>query len=331
MIKTVGRKNYASMARSNDLSYEEVFIKKEEVKNYLDASKKFVKDTIKNLATAENMGILIVDFTLLKKQFAKDIPSLTYDYNGIDKCVSKGISAGFIVWSNGAVTIPFDYILWQRKKDAGESYKKKTELAKDLIRLAKEYGIPFAEVKLDGAFSSYDMLKSMTDEHINYIARMPSNRFIETTEGRCKISDHYALKMRKNEKYKMIKCFYKGIPVYIIAYKRNGKNGTKEIIYLVSNINRSPEQHVVAFEGRWVIEKHFRTTKQSIGLADCQSIDAEKQQLHIFLVMATYTVLQLIKFDKKKSSVEDVLNLIRFQKTPSFFYDYFDLDRDIMC
>src|SRR5580692_11676988 len=91
MITTNGRKNYASMAQINKLSYRKVYIKKDEVGDRIKTSMQFLIETIKSLSTQENIGFLIADFTLLQKPFAKHIPSITYDYSGTEKRVSKGL------------------------------------------------------------------------------------------------------------------------------------------------------------------------------------------------------------------------------------------------
>jgi hypothetical protein len=99
MIMTSERKNYTSMARSNGLTYEQVYIANDHVNDYIDESVTFLHSLIKKVATKEKPGYLIADFTVLKKQFSEHIPSVTYDYDGADGRVSKGFSAGFVFWS----------------------------------------------------------------------------------------------------------------------------------------------------------------------------------------------------------------------------------------
>jgi hypothetical protein len=330
MIGTDGKKNFASMARLNNVSYRKLHIKKNELNDCIEESMQFLIGTVKNLATKENKGFLIADFTFLQKQFAQHIPSITYDYNGTEKRVSKGLSTGFIFWSNGKITVPLNFNFWGRYKDLGELYEKKTDLVKRLIKFAKINEIPFEEILLDGAFASKDMLNFLESEQIKFTIRIPKNRKITSQAGIFKLSEHPGLQLKKNQKYKTIHGAYKGVFAYFTAHKRAGTNNTKEIVYIISNVNRPPAEHVAEFAKRWDAEKCFRSIKQYLGLADCQSTNADKQKLHIFTVMTAYTVLQLIKFDKKKSSVEAILHLIRFQKKHHFLLDYIDLEQTIM-
>ncbi|HVX00574.1 MAG TPA: transposase [Candidatus Babeliaceae bacterium] len=96
--------------------------------------------------------------------------------------------------------------------------------------------------------------------------------------------------------------------------KRNGSNNTKEVIYIVSNVKRTAREHIAAYKQRWPVEKFYRTSKQHLGLTNCQSTDAEKQRLHVFMVMVSYASLELMRIDQKKTSVEEVLHPLRRQK-----------------
>jgi len=123
---------------------------------------------------------------------------------------------------------------------------------------------------------------------------------------------------------------YKGHGLYFTAHKRNATHGKKEIVFIVSNIIRTAKEHVDAYDNRWSVEKYFRTGKQYIGLAHCQSINADKQKFHIFSVMVTYAILQQIKHDKKKQSIEVIIHDIRRQKRLDYLAEYIDLKQIIM-
>ena len=50
------------------------------------------------------------------------------------------------------------------------------------------------------------------------------------------------------------------------------------------------------------VEKFFRTSKQSLGVKDCQSTSVEKQRAHIFATFVAFTELENQKIFKKKKS-----------------------------
>ena len=111
LLTTRDRKNYASMARDNNVSYKKVYIENGDANSYTEECIKYLREGIKALSTKENPGILIIDFTLLEKHFSTKIPGITYDYDNSRKRTEKGFSAGFMFWSNGSVTIPCDFAL----------------------------------------------------------------------------------------------------------------------------------------------------------------------------------------------------------------------------
>jgi Transposase DDE domain len=330
LILSKDRKNYASMARENNLAYKKVYILNTEVNNYIEECIQFLHEIIKNNSTEENPGYIIVDFTLLEKHFSEHISGVTYDYDGSRKRVEKGFSTGFIVWSNGNIVIPFDYTLWLRKKDAGEFYKKKTTLVIELILAAKKHGIPFKEVRLDGAFASVEIFNFIKQEGLLITARIPSNRVIDSNGEENQLSKHSHLQMKGNEKYKTIQGSYKEHDLYFTAHKRNATGNKKEVVFIVSNVIRTPKEHVEAYSKRWPPEKYFRSSKQHIGITHCQSTNADKQKFHIFSAMVAYSILQCIKYDKKKQSVEEVVHDIRRRKDMSGISKYIDLEQTIM-
>ena len=330
LIVSKDRKNYASMARENNLAYKQIYISNKDVGSYAEECVQFLHEIIKSNSTEEDPGYIMIDFTILEKHFSKHIPGVTYDYDGSKKRVEKGFSTGFIIWSNGKIVIPFDYALWLRKKDTGDLYKKKTELVIELILAAKKHGIPFKEVRLDGAFASVEMLNFIKKEEMLITARIPSNRVIEANGEKNQLSKHSLLQMKGNEKYKTIQGIYKGHDLYFTAHKRNATSDKKEVVFIVSNVIRTPKAHVQAYSNRWPAEKYFRSGKQHIGLAHCQSINADKQRFHVFSVMVAYAILQCIKYDKKKQSVEEVIHDIRRRKNMLFISEYIDLEQTIM-
>lgn len=330
MVMGTERKNYTAIARSTGVKYHKVYIRKEDAEEYIEESVKFLHLTIKNRASQAKKCFLILDFTLLRKHFSKHIPLVTYDHDGVEKRVNKGFSAAFTFWSDGKVTIPFDFSLWLRKKDAGELYIKKNDVIKKLIKLAQQYGIPFDEVRLDGAFATEDMIKFLIDEGIHFTMRMPKNRVVKSDDEEYQLMNHPKLKMLRNEKFKTISASYKSCPLFFTAQKRTGNNNTKETVFIVSDLQRSAKEHVKAYEKRWPGEKFNRTSKQSLGISHCQSTNHDKQRLHIFVVMTSYTVLQLIQIDQHKQSVEEILHGIRRQKNIDILFRYLDLERTFM-
>ena len=72
------------------------------------------------------------------------------------------------------------------------------------------------------------------------------------------------------------------------------------------------------------MKSFFRTAKQALGIGDCQSINKEIQNLHIHNSMLAYVALEHVKNSNQKKSVEDILNVLRFQKSTPQANEYID-------
>ena len=233
------------------------------------------------------------------------------------KTVLKGISCVVAAWTNGKIVIPLAFDFWVREKDIKDDrkYRKKTKISRELILELKDK-IPFAYAALDGDYGNEEFLMFLYKCRLKFSVRMPSNRKVVIDGIEETLKKHPALKLIRNERYKKVQGFYKGIPVIIIAHKRKGKNNTKQVVFIVSNIQGlSAKEHVKAYACRWPIEKMFRTTKQNLGLEDCQCVSAEKQRAHILATFLAFTELEIQKINKKKKSPEEVLKILRVQNT----------------
>jgi transposase len=88
-----------------------------------------------------------------------------------------------------------------------------------------------------------------------------------------------------------------------------------KIVYLVTSEWTAPKRTINAYKKRWGIEKVFRTTKQHLGLRDCQARSASKQEAHIFAVFVTYAFLSIQKINHKTKNPEQILHKIRHRKS----------------
>lgn len=316
IVLTKGSKNCSSMSQETHRSpkklykfYDDASSNSEIIKNNL------VKKVAKHARNSKKK-VLIIDLSSISKRFAKKIEPTTYDFDVIIKKTAQCISFVAAAWTNGKMTIPLDFLFWQNKKSvAPENYKKKRDLAVDLILRLKGV-VDFNYVALDGAFASLPMIDFFSVNNTDFIMRMPRNRVVITKNGvEAQLQKHPALKLLRNERYKTILACYKGHWCYFTAHKRKNKHCSAEVVFIVSSMNIPPKEQALAYGIRWEIEKIFRTTKQSLGIGDCQAIFTEKQRSHIFASFLAYASLIEEKVYKQKKSPEEVLARIRRQKT----------------
>lgn len=310
------RKNFTAMSKEINIPKKQLC---EIYKNSEDNSKK-IKSLLMKMVEKQykktNPSVLILDPTVIRKWFAKDIENIAYDYDGIinksKRCLVPVVSA----WTNLKITIPLDFKFWVNKQFV-KNYRKKTDIAQELI-LEQYRQLKIDYVTLDGAFASEGMINFFIKNDINFCMRMAKNRVIISQNGtKAQLQKHPELKFKKNERYKTIKAFYKGLSCYFTAHKRYNKNGKSyQIVFIVSSLNILPKEQADAYKIRWNIEKTFRTMKQSLGLGDCQCVSFEKQKLHILSVFLAYAKLEEQKICNRKKSPEEVLKKVRQKKTP---------------
>jgi len=327
LLLTVERKNYTSMARYSSVSARKLANMRDGSAKYVEFVREKLFALIKEHSSENNRGKLIIDFTAINKMYSQSIENVTYDRDGSISAVRKGFSLGFIAWSNDQITIPFAFDYWLRRKDIEEKlYRKKNKIAQDLIMQYKEK-ILFDELLCDGAFATYEMLLFLINIELFFTMRMARNRTITTEKNSIptQLQKHPELRLFRNEKSKTIVGYYKGIKLFITAQKRKGRKGKKEVVFIVSNVpNRTAKEHVKNYSSRSPVEKFFRTSKQKLGIQDCQSVALQNQNIHFYSVMYTYAMLEVLKIDNRKSCPEDIVNILRRQKSTSFFTSYID-------
>ena len=272
-----------------------------------------IKKAQELIAKNPNEVIIVVDFTQLQKMYASKMENLGYDHNGCTNRTEKGISLGVLAIVGKSEIVPIKASYWIQKKLANGEYKSKTDLAKDLIKEASNiFGL--LKIRLDGAFSSENFLKFLTELGIEFAVRMPTNRIVTTEDGhKSQLKKNPALKLMRNQREKKVKGSYKSVDnLLFISEKRRRKDNEWETVFLVTNIEEFSAKECIAFYAQGgAIEKCFRTLKQSLGVGQCQMLSQDKQMTHILTTFLAYNFLSQQKNIKQKKCPEDIIHMIR--------------------
>ena len=323
LMLTLGSKNCTSMAR-------ELLVKSKIYYDYLrlpslvqDLIKNRLKKLSENIFLESRSTTLIVDTTFIPKPFASLLQNLGHHFDGVQKRVNKGLCLVVIAKSDGKSVLLRDFKFYIAKKTCEESYKTKIEIAKELI---KEYYHEFNPdyVCMDGGFMSESMIRFLKSIKAKYIMRIPCNRLVIINGNCTRLSAHRELRLIKNYRTLTKSGYYKGIKCFFTIQKRKTRNGYKSV-FLVSNIAVDARSQLKLYSNRWPIEKSFRTMKQKLSLSDCRMIKNSQQTIHILAVFFTFSLLETEKIYKRKKSVDEILNLLRFKKEPSFFEQFLEL------
>ncbi len=245
---------------------------------------------------------LIIDDTIIKKIYANIIEGACDNYDSSDGSIYRSLCSITAVLTDGKTVIPIDQALWLSAEFAQDSYKKKWEIAHELIaRIRTE--IPIHMLIADGLYATENMLTHCLRLGIYFEMRFHSNRIIEYkgTKGAIRELRDLELKGRRSTRTRL--GIWKGMALYFTAVKRTSKTGNITRVYQVSNFKTSAREHAQIYGFRWGIEKFFRTAKQHLGLNHCQAQSRIAQENHIMNVFFSYALLQI---EKKKFSLKNV-------------------------
>lgn len=313
LILARGRKNCFAMADSIGISPKKLYAFLNESKENSKTIEKVLFDIAKETRIEGVTRALVVDPSAILKRYSQKIEGVCYDRSGCTKHVERCLVPAYIIVADKHITIPLNLDFWVQQKITGKrKYRSKVEIAKQLILQAIKQGVEFDFVSLDGAFAVEEMLTFLRDNNLKFIIRIPKTRLITTEDGSCKqLKKHPALMLKRNEREKSTQGKIRGNSYFFTAEKRKDNHGEWETVFLISNMNLAAKQQIEAYNLRWPIEKMIRTNKQKFGATECQVTKMEKQRAHILAGFLAYALLSLMKNDKKKKSVDEVVNILR--------------------
>ena len=308
-----GRKNCAAMAESTGLSQKKLYEFLNNSKQNNESIEQILFDVAKETRDKGNLRALVLDPTAILKPYSKKIESACYEKAGSTKRVERCLVPVYMVVVDKRITIPLSCEFWVQEKITGKrKYKSKIEITKELILLAIKKGIEFDYVSLDGAFAVDEMFTFFRENNLKFIVRIPKNRRITTLDGTSmQLKHHPALKLKRNEREKLAVGKIREHEYFFTSEKRKTQDNSWEVVFLASNMELSAKEQISAYNLRWPVEKVIRTTKQKFGTMQSQVLKQEKQRAHILAGFLAYTLASLIKNDKKKKSVDEVVNALR--------------------
>lgn len=258
-------------------------------------------------------GYFIIDDSVINKQFSAIIQGTSETFDSITNMPCLGLSVVTLGWTDGTTVILVAYRLWYNKDVANEAYKTKTELAKELI-LSIPDSIDSQGILFDGLYATEDMMKFLVSKDINFVARAASNKVADCDGQKKQLKKHPSLRLRKNEHSRTVKAKWRSLDLYFTVEKRKDKNGEVSIVFIVSNFKTSSKDYVRIYKLRWGIEVFYRTSKQSLGLKDCQSTDLDMQKVRIYNLFYVYAFLQHQKKLQDALNIEAVIHSLQLLK-----------------
>lgn len=236
-------------------------------------------------------GFLIIDDTVIKKQYSKDIENVHWVYSSKETRSVLGMNFVLLCWSNGTVTIPLAFRIWKKDK------KSKIVLAVELLRYARTtLRLSPHYVLFDSFYSAGDVLRLLQRYHWKYITQLKKNRIFDGVQLQ---------RFKRNPYWIATGVLIDGCKVTVA---KHGKN------YFATNdhsLNSAGIRKI--YKKRWPIEEVFRFLHSKLGMDDCQARAEQKQSNHIILCMVAHILIERERIDRNCSRylVKKMLSLKR--------------------
>lgn len=237
----------------------------------------------------KNEGVLVVDDSVLSKQYSYRIGLTKWQYSGNNHRVTKGIGLVTLLWTNTDEHIPVDYRIFAPVSDG----KTKNQHFQEMIRLANHRGMNPAAIVFDAWYASVANLKALNRMGWTWVTWLRSNRIVDYGE-------HIADKIISKEGLVVHLKAVGFIKVFKIVSAK-----TADVEYIATNkldMDRSDIETVTA--RRWNIEEYHRGLKQTVGIEKCQARSQRSQRTHIFCAILSFVALEVKRLKEGTSWYE---------------------------
>jgi putative transposase len=223
-------------------------------------------------------GYLIIDDTVINKQFAKKIENLSWVFDSKIKKAIRGLNVVALAWSDGNKTIPLMIKIYHKHADKSKQ-KTKIDLAVELFSFAKKTLCLQPKYALfDSYYSSEKVLTICEKFKWKYITQVKKNRNFNS----CRVD-----KYRSHPYWNEVGILSKKFQVRLVRFRKK---------YFITNDTDLSEKNIrQTYSRRWPIEDIFRLLKSELGFDQCESRSRFAQASHFFLCLTAYCVLECEK------------------------------------
>jgi len=266
-------------------------------------------------------GVTSLDEHIIRKT-GKEIEGVDYFYSTADNKSVLGLSMISTHYYGGRIEYPIDFKIYRKFEDLEKykktsDYKKKNEIARDLISSSIKSGHYTKYWAVDSYFLTKDNVKEFKSHNLSYVSKIKRNwkctymgMHYTITELHDSIpSAEYRMvkvKSPKTGKYRYFQVanrnvFISKIGTHLLLFIKEYEMDDSDVlvekykddwICLISNIlTKPPEEIIDIYMKRWAIETSYRDDTQQLKLSGCMLRDIEGQYCYIVLVFIAYILL----------------------------------------
>ena len=271
-VKTEVSHDYINRFLSNKLLDPNILF--EEAKAYIDLKS----------------GYLIIDDTVIDKPHSKYIAMTYYQWSGRHHKVVKGIGLVTLLWTNGIISFPVDFRIYDIKNDG----KTKNDHFRDMLRIAHSRGFRPKKVLFDNWYSGIDNLKTLRFLKFNWLTRFKKNRMVNPDNT---VNVQIQTLDIPDEGYKVYLKEYG----YIRVFRTEVKEGV-EVFWATSDTDMGAKEREYLQSVSWKIENYHRALKQLCCVQKCIARKETIQRNHILCSLRAFVRFEIGVISKEITS-----------------------------
>jgi SRSO17 transposase len=181
-------------------------------------------------------------------------------------------------------------------------FKKKHELAAEMIRAMRALGCPARTVLMDSWYLGKGFVRVLEEEGLDWIARLKSDRLVMVNGVYVPIKE-YAGRVGPDDVHEVrgggrtywayeFKTRLKRVgKVKVVISWREADLSDDPKYFATNHRPWSSAGILVRYTRRWAIEEFYRDAKQHLGLGECQLRSAEGTRRHWYMVLLMHSLL----------------------------------------
>ena len=270
-----------------------------------DISSRALMKTVTAWAKRLGTGYLAVDDVVVEKPFSKRCGWMGWTYSTAQKRKVYGFHVVVLMWCCGCWRIPVAYRLWRPKaKCRAKNYRKKSQLAWDMIVEVVAQGLPIEYIAMDTLYSGGWLTKKIDRLGLKWVGVLHPNTTVFYRNQRQNVktlSARLKLKWRKRLglRARSIRAYLPKYGHLRLVVTRN-RHGNGEVL-ATNDLDTDLTTLVLRKRSRWSIETLFRDAKQFSGLAACQCRVDRAVVLHVAFVLLAFILLQRFRRSPKET------------------------------
>jgi hypothetical protein len=244
-------------------------------------------------------GYLAVDDVVVEKPFSKCCAWVGWTYSTTLRRKVRGFHVVVLLWCVGCWRIPVAFRLWRPKRHCRpKGYRKKTQLAWEMIREVYQTGLSVAYVTGDSHYTAGWLTKKIDRLGWKWVGVLhPRTTVCYRNQRWSAASLGEWLKLRWRHRLQLrARSIVAYLPKYgtvRLVVTRNRHGNVK--VLATNDLDSSLTTIVLRKRRRWSIETLFRDAKQFSGLAACQCRVDQAMVRHVAFVLIAFIILQRLR------------------------------------